>query len=256
MRIIWAMTHTMIKELVRKKDFYVFFIFMLILLGLLSSQNFFGVQGISRYISDLGYSIMMLLSFIIAVTFAAKQFPSEISSKTIYPLLAKPVSRYMVVLGKFCGSMTVAVISFTLFFVVFAVFCIATRSGTSAILLVQGFIFGVLFLGMVSALVMFFSNFMTLAANVTLSFLLYVLIMGFSSVIRDAALVSGNATSTAYAVIYYLMPHFDFYDLRIRITHAWDPLPFWIVTAVTFYTVFYCLGLLFLAGIVFERKKL
>ena len=123
MRTILCLAGGMVKELLRKKDFYVLFILMIVLLVFLSLQTFFDVEGISRYIRDLGYTLVMLFSFIIAVTFCAKQLPSEIASGTIYPLLAKPVSRFKVVLGKFCGGFIVSAVSFTLFYGIFAIFC-------------------------------------------------------------------------------------------------------------------------------------
>lgn len=256
MRAIWAIASGMIRELVRKKDFYVLLMFLLILLGLLSSENFFQLQGVTRYIRDFGYSLVMFFSFIIAVTFVAKQIPSEIESRTIYPLLAKPVSRHAVIMGKFCGGVTVSVVSFCLFFSAFTLFYLTGGEGKSFVLLAQWFLFGVLFLCLISALVMFFSNFLTVSANVTLSFLLYLMITGFADTLRDLVLFSKGLAGILPGILYYLMPHFDFYDLRIRITHAWDPLPVWVVMAVVIYTIVYCTVLLYLSGKIFERKEL
>ncbi|RKY42752.1 MAG: hypothetical protein DRP85_01715 [Candidatus Makaraimicrobium thalassicum] len=256
MRAVLAMVCGMIKELIRKKDFYVLLIFMFLLLGLLSSQSFFQIEGISRYVRDFGYLLVMLLSFIIAVTFSAKQLPPEIGSRTIYPLLAKPLSRHTLILGKFCGGTVVSVISFVLFFAVYVLFYASTGEGGSLVLLGQGFVFGILFLCMATALVIFFSNFLTMSANVTLTFLLYLMISGFSNSLRDTALFSRGFASVASGMLYYLLPHFDFYDLRIRITHAWDPLPLWVVIAVTAYTLIYCSALLYFAGVIFRRKDL
>ncbi|MEA3488980.1 MAG: ABC transporter permease [Candidatus Omnitrophota bacterium] len=256
MRTIRAIAGSMIRELLRKKDFYVLFIFILVLLGLLSSQTFFDLEGVSRYVKDLGYSLLMLFSFIIAVTFTAKQLPSEIEARTIYPLLAKPVSRHMFILGKYFGGLVVSVITFTLFFAVYAAFYLAGGEEGSPMLLVQGYIFGVFFLCLVVALVLFFSNFLTLSANVTLSFILYMIINGFSDSFRDLALFSKGAASVLYGAIYYLLPHFDFFDLRVRLTHAWDPLATWVIAAVAVYTFVYCSILLYFAGILFGRKRL
>ena len=255
MRAVWAIACGMIKELIRKKDFYVLLIFMLVLLGFLSYQNFFQVEGISRYVRDFGYSLLMFFSFIIAVTFTAKQLPSEIEARTIYPLLAKPLSRQTIVLGKFCGGVMVSVISFTIFYSIFTAFYMTGGEDKSLVLLGQGFIFGVLFLCMVTALVMFFSNFMTMSANVTLSFLLYLTIGGLSDSLREIALFSKGVIAMAYGALYYLLPHLEFFDLRTRITHAWDPLPLWVVLSTTGYTLIYCFALLYFAGYIFGRKR-
>jgi len=256
MRAILAIMSTMIRELIRRKDFYVLLIFLLALMAVLACQNFFQIEGISRYIRDFGYTLVMFFSFVIAVTFTAKQIPSEIESKTIYPLLAKPVSRHVVILGKFCGGAAVSIIAFMLFFGVYGIFYAFGGAGKSLILFGQGFVFGILFLCLTTALVVFFSNFMTMSANVTISFILYLLVNSFSTPLRNTVLLTKGFASAVSGVIYYLLPHFDFFDLRIRITHAWDPLPAWVVISVTVYTVFYCAILLYFAGVIFGRKKL
>ncbi|MDP8258007.1 MAG: ABC transporter permease subunit [Candidatus Aadella gelida] len=256
MKAICAIAGGMIKELIRKKDFYILLIFMLVLLGFLSYQKFFQIEGISRYVRDFGYSLLMFFSFIIAVTFAAKQLPSEIESRTIYPLLAKPLSRYTVILGKFCGSVMVAVSSFTIFYAIYVVFYAMGTEGKSFILLGQGYLLGILFLCMLSSIVMFLANFMTMSANITLTFLLYLTIGGFSDSLRGLVLFSKGIIAVLYGALYYLLPHLEFFDLRIRITHAWDPLPTWVVLSVTGYTFVYCFVLLFLAGYIFGRRKL
>ncbi|MDP8257831.1 MAG: ABC transporter permease subunit [Candidatus Aadella gelida] len=255
MKAIWAIAHGVIKELIRKKDFYVLLIFMLVLLGFLSYQTFFQIEGISRYVRDFGYSLVMLFSFIIAVTFTAKQIPSEIGARTIYPLLAKPLSRQKIILGKFLGGTMVSVISFTVFYLIFVGFYMTGGEGKSLVLLGQGFIFGILFLCMVSALVMFFSNFMTLSANITSTFLIYIAMGSVSEALKSNALFFKGIISGLYGFLYYLLPHFEFFDLRIRITHAWDALPLWVVFSVSGYTFLYCFVLLYFSGYVFGRKR-
>jgi ABC-type transport system involved in multi-copper enzyme maturation permease subunit len=256
MRAIRAIAWGMIKELIRKKDFYVLLIFMLAFLGFLSYQNFFQLKGISRYVKDFGYSLLMFFSFVIAVTFTAKQLPAEIESRTIYSLLAKPLSRHAVILGKFLGGVMVSVISFTVFYAIFMMFYTIGGDEKNLVLLAQGYFFGVLFLCMVSAIVLFLSNFMTMSANVTLIFLLYAIMGGFSDSIRNIVLFSKGIMGALYGALYYLLPHLEFFDLRIRITHAWDPLPMWVVLSVSGYTVIYCCAVLYLAGYIFGRKKL
>ncbi|MDP8299580.1 MAG: ABC transporter permease subunit [Candidatus Tantalella remota] len=256
MRAVFAIVSAMMRELIRKKDVYVLFIFLIVLLTILACQNFFQIEGISRYVRDFGYTAVMFFSFIIAVTFTARQIPAEIEARTIYPLLAKPLSRYTLIFSKFCGGAVVSVLCFILFFTVYGLFCFFGVEGVDPVLFVQGLIFGILCLCLVSALVVFLSTFMTLSANVTVSFLLFMLINGFSGPLRNTVLLTRGIASSAAGVVYYLLPHFDFYDLRIRITHAWDPLPMWLIFSVTAYTVFYCFMLLFFAGAIFRRKRL
>ncbi|MFH1394844.1 MAG: ABC transporter permease subunit [Candidatus Omnitrophota bacterium] len=256
MGAVFAITRAMIKELIRKKDFYVLSLLLICFLVFLSTQNFFQVDGISRYIKDLGYSLMTFFAFIIAVIFTAKQLPSEIESRTIYPLLAKPLSRHMLILSKFFGSLIISISSYSIFFCVFVLFCFLKNTGINNVLLLQAFIFGILFLCLTSSVVIFLSTFLTMAANVTISFLIYFLITGFADVLYTAAVYSKGLKEAGLGVLYYIIPHMDFYDLRLRITHAWDPLKFWDVAVVIGYTLVYCSFLLYFAGNIFKGKRL
>ena len=256
MRAIFVIAKVMVKELLRKKDFYVLFMFMLVLLTLFSLQNFFQIEGISRYIKDFGYSLLLFFSFIIAVTFVAKQLPAEIESRTIYPLLSKPVSRLTVVLGKFLGGVSVAAVSFTLFFLVYLVFYLSTGGAKDLILLSQSYLFGLAFLSMVTALAMFFSNILTVSANITLLLMMYFMLNGFSAQLKSIFVTSKGVFAVLSGVLFYLVPHFDFYDLRLRITHNWDALPLWVVLSVVLYTLVYCSFLLYMSGALFRKKRL
>lgn len=255
MMTVLAIARAMLKELIRKKDLYVLVILMLALLGFLFYQDFFGIENISRYIKDIGYSLVTLFSFIIAVTFMARQIPQEIESRTIYPLLAKPVTRYSVILGKFAGGAIVSTGAFSVFYGIFVFFCSMAGGPLDTALLLQGYMMGLLFLVLVNALVMLFSTFLTTSANVTLTFLLYIIIGGSSGQLRNMALFSEGASSFLYGTLYYLIPHFEFFDLRVRIAHSWDALPGWVVAAVSLYTFIYCWGLLYLSSLIFKRKR-
>jgi len=256
MRTVLAIVKSILLELFRKKDFYVLLIFLVGFLGFISLQNFFGVEGISRYMRDFGYTISIFFTLIITITFTARQIPFEIESKTIYPMLAKPISRFKLVLGKFFGSVAVSFISFTLYYGVFMLFCINKGENPGFMLLFQGFLFGLLMFCLVAALVMFFSMFLTVAANVAVTFMLYFFFANFTEPIRNAVLYGKGISAIMMSSIYYLIPHFDFYDLRVRLTHSWDPLPGWIVFSMVIYTFIYCALLLYFAGVIFRRKKL
>ncbi|MDD5634425.1 MAG: hypothetical protein PHW46_04015 [Candidatus Omnitrophica bacterium] len=256
MRAVYVIAGGMVKELIRKKDFYVLFILMLALLGFLSSQSFFQIEGISRYIRDFGYSMVVIFSFLITVMTAAKQLPSEIESKTIYPLLAKPINRKTIILGKYFGSVFVSILAFTALYAMYLVFYMATGEKKVLSLLAEGYLMGGLFLSLVAALVIFFSTFLTMSANVAISILLYFMINGFSQELRNLSYLSKGAASYVAGAIFYVIPHFDFYDMRVRLTHSWDALPAWIILAVSAYTIVYAYFLLHISGMIFGKKKL
>lgn len=87
-------------ELWRRND-----IFALLLLGLalmvpLSMATPLGAEGASRYLDEMALLLVWGFSLFIALGAGQRLFPPEFDSRTIYPLLAKPISRGRLLVGK------------------------------------------------------------------------------------------------------------------------------------------------------------
>ncbi|MBU1044066.1 MAG: ABC transporter permease [Candidatus Omnitrophica bacterium] len=254
-KILILAQHT-IKELLRKKDFYILIILFLGLAGFFYGESFFGIKDISRYLKDIGLSLVGLFSMIITITFSAKQIPAEIETKTIYPLLAKPVSRTQFVLGKFIGSLFISFISFTSFYILYLGFIFSKGEAASLILLSQYYLLSLLLLSMLSAFALMFSLFLTISANISITFLLYFFMFWYNDALRKTLLLAEGKITLVYNLLYYILPHFEFFDIRTRIIHLWEPLPFWVVTAISIYSILYIGLLLWLTVLCFKRKNL
>ncbi len=100
---VFAIAGVVIKEMYRRKDFYVLFVLMVVITIMLGSVSFFNDDRIVRYLKDACLLLIWISSLVIAITTAARQIPAERESRTIFPLLAKPVGRGEFVAGKFLG---------------------------------------------------------------------------------------------------------------------------------------------------------
>src|SRR5215471_15145704 len=85
------------------KDFYVLFVMTAVLTLLMASVNFFHDAKVVRVLKDVCLLLIWISALVIAITTTARQIPAEREQRTIFPLLAKPVSRAQVVMGKFAG---------------------------------------------------------------------------------------------------------------------------------------------------------
>lgn len=103
-RIDWIARITFL-EAVRQR----FFAFLLVLGAamVLSSVSFrvfdFG-HGELKFIADFGFGGMFFFGSVLAVVMTAQLFFSEIDNKTALTLLAKPLSRWEFLFGKFAGA--------------------------------------------------------------------------------------------------------------------------------------------------------
>jgi len=256
MKTVFLLARHSFKELVRKKDFYVLLFLLIGLIIFFYNKTFFGTADASRYLKDIGYSLVMICSIILCVTFTAKQIPSELESKTIYPLLAKPVSRDQLVWGKFLGGLFMSAASFTIFFIVYLIFINLKGEGVKGILMFQAYIFSLCLFTLLSAVTVFFSMFLTLSANITLTLLLFFYFSWYNESLRSLLLDETLKMRLFYNLLFYALPHFEFFDMKTRLAHSWDPIPLWIFVSVIAYTLIYSTLLVISSSALFRRKNL
>lgn len=61
-------------------------------------------EAAAGFVLNLGLSLSIILSLIVTVLMGARQFPDELEHRSLYPLLAKPVSRNQYVAGKWLAT--------------------------------------------------------------------------------------------------------------------------------------------------------
>jgi Cu-processing system permease protein len=125
---ILAISSLVIRELYRRKDFYVLFILTVLITALAGSANFFNDPKIVGWLKELSLTLIWLSSLVIAINTAARQIPAERESRTIFPLLAKPVTRADVMAGKFLGCWLACGLALVVFYIFFGI-VVSTKGG-------------------------------------------------------------------------------------------------------------------------------
>jgi Cu-processing system permease protein len=249
---IAAVAANTFRETVRERVLYnlVIFAVLMTLSGLLLSQ--LSIRQDEKIIKDLGLASMDVFGNLIAIFIGVGLVGKEIERRSLYPLLAKPLSRDELFLGKFLG------LSFTLL-VNLAVMCVGmlatllvTRHRADPALLkaAYGILLGLL---LVVAVALFFSTLTssTLAALCTFS----VVVAGrFSDVVRNMKQVAPAVPGWLVDVIYYALPNFRNFDFKDAVVYG-DPVSFGVLGWTTLYAAVYA-GLLLGAGaLVFRRRE-
>src|SRR5690349_17826744 len=121
MSTVAAVAGVVVRELYRRKDFYVLFVLTALITLVMGSVNLFHDTHIVRYLKEICLLLIWICSLVIAITTAARQIPMERESRTIFPLLAKPITRTQVILGKFLGCWFACAVSLAAFYVFFGV---------------------------------------------------------------------------------------------------------------------------------------
>jgi len=152
MNTIWALTGVVIKELYRRKDLYVLFVLTAVITLAAGSMEFFHDPNIVRYVKDLCMLLIWVSALLITITMAARQIPAERESRTIFPLLAKPVTRGQVILGKFLGCWLASGTALAVFYLFFAVITGSREHYWPVLDYFQSFLLQWIMLGIVTAM--------------------------------------------------------------------------------------------------------
>jgi len=251
-----ALIRTSLLELYRRKDLVVVFILGAVLLLPLSFATPFGFTGANIYFNEMALLLIWLFSIVITTGVAARLFPYEFEKRTIYPLLAKPVSRGVLILGRYLGALTASASALIIFYAAYILLCGVRQGIWFSETLLQAFVLHLGLLAVITALGMAGSLLLTVSANVTIVLLLVFAMLVFGT--RLPELAAGQSVFgkiTLYAA-YALAPHTEFFDLRQRLVHEWPAVSWGVCTIVMAYAAVYSTACLFVADLLLRRKKL
>jgi ABC-type Na+ efflux pump permease subunit len=108
---IAAITGNTFTELTRLKVFYVVLLFALLLIGNSIFMAQLTFQQEFQVLKDIALGAMSILTSLLAVVATARLLPQDLEDRTIYTVLAKPVSRFEYLLGKLAGVLLLLALS-------------------------------------------------------------------------------------------------------------------------------------------------
>ncbi|HEV8541149.1 MAG TPA: ABC transporter permease subunit [Verrucomicrobiae bacterium] len=255
MKKVLAIAGIVVKELYRRKDFYVLFIITVLLSLVMASVNFFNDDKIVRYLKELCLLLIWIASLVIAITTAARQIPAEREQRTLLPLLAKPVSRSQVLLGKFAGCWLACGGTLVCFYLFFGLLAMSREHSWPLLNYVQAMTLHWMLLGIVIAFVLFGSLvFAAPSSNTTISFVLVLSILVLGRHLNKVALQFSEPGRTITYTIYYLIPHLELFDVRDLIIHNWPLIPWQYWAAALAYGGFFSALFIWLGCWAFQRK--
>jgi len=250
---IYLVAWASVLEILRRKDMYVLFILIGLYLVFVVAAQIVGIESAStaQFLLNLGLSVAFFLSAVLAVMSAARQLSREWEDRTVYPLLAKPVSRFEVLLGKW---LAVTAVGSAVLFVLSAITVVAVPgyAGLDYVMLVEALAAQSLALSILAGMVLFASVWIPRAVTVLLEMGLYCG-SGFLAGFVETRL--GGAGGVSAWVAGYI-PNFGMLDLAQRFTDGGPAVGILPMLGIVAYGVFVSAVFLFGAAWAFERKQL
>jgi ABC-type transport system involved in multi-copper enzyme maturation permease subunit len=249
---IGVLTWATLAETVRRKDLYVVWILAVFGLAGGSVLASMGVRGIETFLRDITLSVVNLLSIIICIWLAARQLPEELSRRTLFPLLARPVRRFDVLLGKF---LAVWLLSSGALLVLAGIAWVSLLLFHAPIgpIFWEYLLLRMLSFGPIAAMTISLSLVISGPATVTLSCLLTLFGTLVAQTLADAVQKAGPAAQAPLKALYFVLPHLDLFDLSQRTAYNYPPIPAWPVLALCLYSAAYVAVFLSLGELRFRR---
>lgn len=239
MNAVIEIAKLVVKEIFRKKDFYIAFLITGAILAYAAQLKFYDMSNATRYLMDMGLGMSFFFAAILTVALAARQFPGELAAKTCHVLWAKPVTRGQFIVGKFLGSYAAGLACFTLFFVAMTAVTLFKTQSVAWVTAFQTYYLFSLSLMMLTALAGSMSYFFSTAITVTMTLFLYGLISVYGFYARESASRLEGPARWVLDAVYNLAPHFEFFDMRQRFIHSDSPVGWGLVLFLTAYAAGY-----------------
>jgi ABC-type transport system involved in multi-copper enzyme maturation permease subunit len=239
------------RETVRERVLYnlVFFALLMTASGLLLGR--LSIRQDEKIIKDIGLAAMDLFGTLIAIFIGTGLVSKEIERRSLFPLLAKPLTRDEFYLGKFAGLVFTLLVNLAVMTGGMYLTLLATGRGLDAGLITA--VYPIL-LGLV-LVVAFAMLFSTLTSSTLASvFTVGVVVTGrFSDVVRNMRQVAPSVPTWLVDLLYLALPNFRNFEFKDRVVYG-EPVPAAVLGWVTLYAAAY-VGIVLALGLASFRRR-
>jgi ABC-type transport system involved in multi-copper enzyme maturation permease subunit len=249
---IWVLAQNTYREAVRDKLLYNLLLFaaLMIASSVVLAKLHIGYD--ERIYRDVGLSAIAIFGALIAVFVGINLVYREISQKTVYSMLAKPVRRWEFLVGKYFGLVSLLAVEIA---IMSAFFLAVLWYKGSPFNLGMVYAIGLIFceLVLITAVAIFFSSFTTpyLAAMFTVS--LWIIGHLLADVRAFGMQQGSEAIRPITEALYWILPNLDRLDIKALAADG-SPIPVARVVISTAYALLYSVALLLGSVLLFQRR--
>jgi Cu-processing system permease protein len=258
MKAVWLTAKTVLVEALRRREVYAIVLMAVVVIVAAGAMRFFDTRGADRFFRDMALKTMNIATALTMIVLAARQLPREFERRTIYPLLAKPVSRSTFMVGKFVGVLLSGFFCYAIFMMIFMLGVWWIGRPLNWVLFLQATWLQLLGLTLIAALAFMLSLVMNLDAAITVTMLFFILANTYSSILTSLYHRAGELGKLLLLTVNFAVPQLTLFDMSGKVVHqqAWDALPARVMLQLTAYGSAYVILFLLLAWLIFRRKQI
>jgi len=254
MKRILAIALNTFKETVRDRILYGLIIFVLLVLPGSRLVIPLAVGQEVKIMKDFGFAAITLFGLLISVVVGTTLVFKELDKRTIYVLVAKPVRRWELLLGKYFGLMCTLTVSVLIMSATLAVTILMMGGNLDGLL-------GYAVLGIymqfvvITSVAIFFSTLASPALSAAFAFCLFIAGTAADQLRLFAERMPGSFLKMAVNAVSYLIPNLQNCNFRTEAVYGLA-VPFSKVGLMMMYCLLYALAMLIMGSLVLERKDL
>lgn len=240
------------RENLRDKILYNLLLFagLLIVASLLLASLSMGEH--QKIVADMGLAAINLIGVMIAVFVGIGLVSKEIDRRTIYTVMARPISRAQFLTGRYVGLVLTLSVNLAIMLLVFLVvlWMVGVSPHTSILQAVELIFVELL---VVTAVALFFSTFSSAMVSASLTVGLYVIGHLTQDLKALAEKDKNEFVTTLLTVVYYLVPNLEKLNIKGQAA-AGVPISLTYQVMASMYGLFYASLLIASACLIFQRR--
>jgi ABC-type transport system involved in multi-copper enzyme maturation permease subunit len=260
-----AIALNVFRESVRDKVLYNLVLFAIILMAASYLIGQLTAGQDVKIIKDLGLSATSLFGLFIAVFIGIGLVSKEVERRSVYSLLAKPIHRYQMVVGKYAGLVLTLIVNVAIMaaaqyavlaYMGWGVSPDIQRSWDAPALdpaILKAIVLILVELMVITAIALFFSTFSTPILSAAFTFGFFI-VGHFSTDLRNFQQVVDSPAAAKLALgLYWILPNLAQFDVKTQVVHA-QPVPLGYIAVTSAYAALYIAVLLVAAVVIFSRR--
>ncbi len=248
------------RENIRDRILYnlILFALIMILSALALGQLTLGNE--QTVLLNLGLASISVIGMLISIFIGIGLVYKELEKRTVYALIAKPVHRYELILGKYVGLLFTVLVNLAIMTVglELAMLCAGNIGVGGHLRILPAAYLAFLSFMVITALALLFSTFSTPALSALFTFFLWIAGHFGKDLQNFGALAKSGAARWLCNILYYGIPNFTNFSVDSRNilqdSVFYQPLDFYSVLGATLYALLYCAAALSLSIAIFMRR--
>jgi ABC-type transport system involved in multi-copper enzyme maturation permease subunit len=253
MHRIWAVAENTLEEGLRQKVLLILVVFSIILLIASFFMTPFALGESRKLISDFGLGIASLLGVLTVIIIGSALIYKDIERRTIYTIVARPVRRLEIVIGKFLG-LVILIAFLQLGMAVIQQIIIVVNEGKPTLALLANIPFELLEIMVLSGILLLFSSFSTPALSSIGAVIIFVIGHAAPDIKLFAEQTAAGFLKYLTLLVYYLLPNLENFNYRLELVHKLPLHADQIIFSIC-YGLIYTVFVLYVTTLVFERRE-